>query len=278
MKTDYRNQRIDNREQKTEDRWSVLRPPSSVLCITLLCCITTLGVEINIDEHQLWKEIVSPLDQHLANNKADELKQMIELINSIQFEQPAASHVEPPAVSILEPPAVSTIETQQPATLEDERQKTEVYPPRRDRGQKTESQPPSDIVVVSGVKNGKSMSSQTLQKVEEMLKDPNTIANPLELAEVLFRSGLAGPAGLCYKRALVSIGADDPNMANERAWILFQIGNCLQDDDPNASKESYADLIRTHPDSPWAEIAKSRHALIEWNQQDQPRKLIEELK
>jgi hypothetical protein len=121
------------------------------------------------------------------------------------------------------------------------------------------------------------MSEQTLQAVQHLLKDPNHIPNALELAEILYRSGKPGPAGLCYKQALNSIAADDPNRAGERAWVLFQIGNCLKYDDPNTARESYAELIRTHLDSPWAEIAKSEHGLIDWYQQDQPRKLIQEL-
>jgi len=192
-----------------------------------------------------------------ADNKTNDLKQIIEQIRSIQFESPAVGHIEPSAAGQAEP--------QQPAMPEDEKQKIE-------------SQPSPDVVVVSAVNNDKSMSNQTLHKVDELLKDPNAIANPLELAEVLFQTGVLEPAGLCYKQALVSIAANDPNVASERAWILFQIGNCLKDNDPNASKESYAELIRTHPDSPWAEIAKTKHGLLDWYQQEQPRKLIEELK
>ena len=198
-----------------------------------------------------------------ANNKTDDLKQIIAQIRSIQFE--------PPTVGQDEPSAAGQAEPQQPATPENKNQKTE------DREQKTESQPSFDVAD-SETNNDKMMSNQTLHKVDELLKDPNSIANPLELAEVLFQTGALGPAGLCYKQAFASIAADDPNVASERAWILFQTGNCLKDNDPNASKESYAELIRTHPDSPWAEIAKTKHGLLDWYQQEQPRKLIEELK
>jgi hypothetical protein len=93
----------------------------------------------------------------------------------------------------------------------------------------------------------------------------------------LFRSGRMVSAGLCYKQALKTIPTDDPNLGTERAWILFQIGNCLKDEDPNTAKESYAELIRTHPDSPWTEIARVRHGLIEWNQQEKPGELIRQL-
>ena len=196
---------------------------------------------------QLRKSIVSPPSQRRDNSKTDDLRQMIEQIRSVTFEsqQPAQ---QPANIS----PEPNTASTAKPAT------------------QPVPASAPPEIPA-------KSMSGQTLQTVQHLLKDPNHIATPLELAEILYRSGELGLAGLCYKQALSSIVADDPNWAGERAWILFQIGNCLKDNDPNAAKESYAELVRTHPDSPWAEIAKSENSLADWYQQDQPHKLIQEL-
>ncbi len=207
-------------------------------------------------ERQLWQDNISPPAENAANRKTDELKRMIEQIRSIQFESSSANQAEPQAAEHVEP--------QQQAAPKNEKQKAE-------------SQPLPDVIAASEVSNDKSMSSRTLHKVEQLLKDPNSITNPLELAEVLFQTGEPALAGVCYKKALASINVDDPNVATERAWILFQIGNCLKDPDPGASKETYAELIRTAPDSPWAQIAKSRYGLIDWYQQEQPRKLIEEL-
>jgi TolA-binding protein len=198
-------------------------------------------------ELQLRKSNVSPIDQHRGNDKTDDLRQVIEQIRSVAFEpqqptqQPANTSPEPNTTTIVEPVIQPVPVSARPETPD------------------------------------KSMSEQTLQTLQLLLKDPNRVPNPLELAEILYRSGKPGPAGLCYKQALNSIAADDLNQAGERAWILFQIGNCLKNDDPNTARESYAELVRTHPDSPWAEIAKSEHGLIDWYQQDQPRKLIQEL-
>ena len=108
-----------------------------------------------------------------------------------------------------------------------------------------------------------STSNEMLRLVENQLKDPNSIGNPFELAEILFKSGKQVQAGICYKQALKVLPADDPNFATERAWILFQIGNCFKDEDPNTARESYTELIRTHSNSPWAEIAKARYGIIE---------------
>jgi len=202
-------------------------------------------------ELQLWKSNVSPPNQRNDNGKTDDLRQVIEQIRSMTFElqQPAQQPADTAADISPEPNTASNAE---PAT------------------QPVSASAPPEVPA-------KSMSDRTLQTVRHLLKDPNHIATPLELAEILYQSGKPGPAGLCYKQALNSIATDDPNLADERAWILFQIGNCLKDDDPNIARESYAELVRTHPNSPWAEIAKSEYGLIDWYQQDQPRKLIQEL-
>ncbi len=213
------------------------------------------------ESKQVRKDNISPLPQNVSNRKTDELKNIIEQIRSIQFESQPITQYSSDTSPAKEPQPDKNASAAEHAETAEKKI--------------TESSADSAI---SAVNYDKSTSNQTLHKVEELLKDPNAIANPLELAEVLFQSGRPGMAGLCYKKALASIAADNPNVASERAWILFQIGNCLKDDDPNTSKESYAELIRTAPDSPWAQIAKSRHGLIEWYQQERPDNLIEELK
>ena len=196
-------------------------------------------------ERQLIESRISSLPEDQDSNKADELKQIIEQIRSVK----------------LEPP--------QPA-------------------QKPTSAAPVEIVTAAGVAEqssqpaqtqpvGNPTSDDTLKLVENQLKDPNLISNPFELAEILFRSGRQVQAGICYKQALEVLPANDPNVATERAWILFQIGNCLKDEDPNTAMESYAELIRTHSNSPWAEIAKARYSIIELYQQDNPGELIQQL-
>ena len=188
---------------------------------------------------QLLESRISSLPEDNDNNKTDELKKMIELVRSVKLEphQPAQQPAPPIATTAAEQPS-------QPVQT-----------------QPTES----------------STSNETLQLVENQLKDPNLISNPFELAEILFKSGKQVQAGICYKQALKVLPADDPNLATERAWLLFQIGNCFKDEDPNTARESYAELIRTHSNSPWTEIAKARYSVIELYQQDNPGELIRQL-
>jgi hypothetical protein len=210
-------------------------------------------------ERQLLESRINPPAQSPDGSKSNELRQIIEQVRSVKFE---TSHGEP-------------VEPQQPAQQPvDTSPSVEPQPPAAVLPAETEQQP-----LVSSTETqpaGKSNSDHTLQIVEGQLKDPNQITNPFELAEILFRSGRMVSAGLCYKQALSIMPTDDPNLDTDRAWILFQIGNCLKDEDPNTARVSYAELIRTHPESPWTEIAKVRYGLIEWNQQEKPVELIQQ--
>ncbi len=212
-------------------------------------------------EHPLQESRKSPPVQSHDNSKSNELRQIIEQVRSVKFEKYHGESVEPqqPAQQNADTaPAVPFQPTV--AALPDE----------------TEPQPLASSAATHPA--GESTSNLTLLIIEEQLKDPNQITNPFELAEILFRSGRLVQAGLCYKQALNIMPTDDPNLGTERAWILFQIGNCLKDEDPNTARESYSELIRTHPDSPWTEIAKIRYGLIEWSQQEKPVELIQQLK
>ena len=192
----------------------------------------------------------------------DDLREIIEQIRSISTERPAATE------KIEQKPREGVQKTKDIAqkTNNGEREVVE-----------TDTNIASSFVDVNKVEM-RDYNDRILQQVDELIKEPNRISNPFELAEILFKTGRTAQAAVCYKRALATMTANDPNMAGERAWILFQIGNCLKYDDPNAARESYAELVRTHPDSPWAEAAKSRYDLVDWYQKENPRNLIVELK
>jgi len=114
----------------------------------------------------------------------------------------------------------------------------------------------------------------TLQRLEELLEDPNEVENPLEVAELLFLSGRPVEAGVFYKRALSLMPPDTTGANNDRAWVLFQLGNCLRETNVAKAKESYMKLISDYPASPWTELAKSYGRLITWYQSANPKQLI----
>jgi len=119
-----------------------------------------------------------------------------------------------------------------------------------------------------------SVTDQTLQMLKNLSQHPKQLDNPFELGEVLFLSGHLKEARLFYQEALNRGDANDIASARDKAWILFQIGNCLRNDDLPRATKMYRQLILECPDSPWTDLAKTQEKLINWHQKDEPRKLV----
>jgi len=114
--------------------------------------------------------------------------------------------------------------------------------------------------------------------LKNLANEPRKIANPLELGEVLFMSGNLKEAVLFYSEALKRQDPNDAGASQDRAWILFQIGNCLRNDDMSAAAKIYQQLLTEYPNSPWADFATARNNLIAWYLKDEPLRLIQQLK
>jgi len=202
--------------------------------------------------HRLWQaRISSPEDEKDCIGK-NELKRIIGQIRSIRFE-PEKQAPEP--VIAVEP--LPTIEP------------NETLPLTEAPNQPAETE-------IKFKKPYESVSDKTLRILADLSKHPDRLENPLKLAEVLFLSGNTKEATVFYQEALGRKGTDDARSAQDRAWILFQIGNCLRTDDPPTAKRMYRQLIGEYPDSPWVDLAKAQDKLIDWYQTDKPRTLIEE--
>jgi tetratricopeptide (TPR) repeat protein len=122
------------------------------------------------------------------------------------------------------------------------------------------------------------VTNKTLQAIRNLSKNPGNINNPFELGETLFLSGYLKEAAIFYQEALKRKSPDDAGSARDRAWILFQIGNCLRNDDQPEAIKMYGQLITEYPNSPWKELADARRKLLDWFLKDEPRKLINERK
>ena len=122
------------------------------------------------------------------------------------------------------------------------------------------------------------ITDQTLQILKNLSQHPENLHNPFELGETLFLSGNLKEAAVFYKEALKKKSSDDAGLAQDRAWILFQMGNCLRSDDPPTAGKIYEQLIMEHSNSLWKDLADARNKLLDWYQKDEPRKLIAERK
>jgi tetratricopeptide (TPR) repeat protein len=122
------------------------------------------------------------------------------------------------------------------------------------------------------------VTNQTLQTIRKLSQNPGNLHNPYELGETLFLSGYLKEAAIFYQEALKRKSPDDAGSAQDRAWILFQIGNCLRNDEQIEAIKMYGQLITEFPNSPWKELADARRTLLNWFLKDEPRKLITERK
>jgi len=202
-------------------------------------------------ERQLWQARISPPESEDNKKDEDELRQLIKQICSIEF-KPRSETTEP--IIVVEPapksePNQASVDT---GALEEP-------------GEEVTPKLPYEPV-----------SAQTLQMLRNLLQHPKQLNNPSELGEVLFLSGHLKEAAIAYKEALNRKSPDEPGSAENRAWILLQIGNCLRNDDLATAAKMYSQLITEHPDSPWSDLAKARYKLIDWYLNDKPRTLISE--
>jgi len=205
----------------------------------------------NRSARQLWRAGIAILHDQEDKTGRDELQRIIEQIHSVQFKPPKA----PEPVVVVEPA---------PAAEPDEIP-SDTKAPEELQAKEAESKLPYEPV-----------SDETLQAIEDLLKHSDQLGNPFELGEVLFLSGRLKQAEVFYRQALGRSGADDSGSAQDRDWILFQIANCLREDNPPEALKLYRQLIAEYPDSPWTELAKAQEKLIDWYQKDKPRTLIAE--
>jgi len=207
---------------------------------------------------KLWQDGISVPQGEKDKRSRNKLKRIIEEIRSVEFDSRDQT---PKPVIVVEPmPAAEPDETLSDTEVLEEHEKKEI-----ESGQEIPLlyQPVTD---------------QTLQMLENLSQHLDQVDNPFELGEVLFLSGHQKKAAVFYQEALSRSSADEAGSAQDRAWILFQIGNCLRDDDDAAAKKMYRQLIAEYPESPWTDLAKAQDKLIDWYRENKSRKLIAESK
>ncbi len=232
-----------------------------------------------VNRRLLWQAGFSIAKDQKDNKSKNELQRIIEQIRSVELKP--KNQAPEPVIAVEPAPTTGPNEI-----LSD----TET--PKEPNEKEIESKQPAPFCNKSGSPLAKSrkigpsqnvnplpyepVNDQTLQLLENLLQHPDQADNPFELGEILFLSDCLKEAGVFYQEALNRSSPDKVSSAQNRAWILFQIGNCLKDDDPLTAMKMYRQLIAEYPDSLWADLAKARNKLIDWYQQDKPQTLIAE--
>jgi tetratricopeptide (TPR) repeat protein len=201
---------------------------------------------------QLWRAGIGFYKDQNDKSGKSELKRLIEQIRAFEG-KPPEHHSE--SVFTIEPLVLATEpnETQSDVELTEETRKTIEY----------------DL-------SYEPVTDKTLQMLANFSQDPNQMDNPFGLGEVLYFSGRLKEAVPFYRQALNRMDKDKAGSEQNRAWILFQLGNCLRDYDLPAAKIMYVQLITEYPESTWADLAKVWEKLIDLYLKDNPETLINE--
>jgi tetratricopeptide (TPR) repeat protein len=203
--------------------------------------------------HELWSSRVAAPDPNEDAQARLALKHLIRQVRSMTFPGEKAS-----AGSLSVPQLPPVPEVIRPA-------------PGSRQESKAADQPAGAAALAE---TDSSFSPRARQALESLLKHPDRVRDPLELAELLFLSGRPTEAILFYGQALERTGAGDAATGPDRAWILFQLANCLRETNLAQAQEKYAQLISEFPDSPWTDLAQAQSQLVNWYQNDRPQQLV----
>ena len=133
---------------------------------------------------------------------------------------------------------------------------------------------PPEPIASAAPETTPALSPKMHKTLEDLRRNAGRVRDPLEVAELLFLSGRPTDAVPFYEEALRRTSAGDTASGADRAWILFQLGNCLRETDATKAQDAYRKLIAEYPDSPWTEMARASGRLLAWYQSTRPDRLI----
>jgi len=207
-------------------------------------------------------KITAPVTPQDGEQK-DELERLIAQIRSVRFkpepQSPGPSAASEPETK-MQPPSHEARRESAPA-----QEMTEEPPEKQQKKLHAGPAAPDET-----------LAQETLQLLENISQGPAQLHRPAEVAEILFLSGRLKKAAAFYQQALDQADPNDASTAHDRAWMLFQIGNCLRDDDPTAAGNVYRKLLSEFPDSPWANLAHVWEQFTHWYEKDEPYALLSE--
>jgi tetratricopeptide (TPR) repeat protein len=198
---------------------------------------------------QLWKSRISTLPSEPTGQDKEELGQLIERLKAAESRAKPRDRAQADPAGVQRAPEPNAV----PA------------------GQVAPSPAPSPVKAPTPDANSARLPALVLPDGA----DPNTVTDPLKMAEILYATGLRAKAAPFYQKALAQVDAQDKKKASERQWILLQLGRCWLEDQPAQARQMFSQLISEYPDSPWLDVARTWQGLTDWYLTEQPRQLIQ---
>jgi tetratricopeptide (TPR) repeat protein len=205
-----------------------------------------------LEQLELFGTQLSSSESRKEQESRNRLRRIIEQVRSVKFD----SEIKISNVSV---------EPNEAPVQEPNETVPEVILQKKEETKKTIIEPPK-----------KQVSDMTLSMLKDIKKNPDQLDDPFEMGELLFAGGNTKDAVIFYREALKRTDPNDVRLSQERAWILFQIGNCLRYHEPVAATETYRKLLVEYPNSLWTDLAKAQKEFIDWSLIEKPRELIAE--
>ena len=206
----------------------------------------------------LWKSRISvPKETPQQIREKEQLARLIRRINAIKIAEPAKQSVHKNTNSTVKTGALSDNKT--------------VLVQKSNTSTPVADDPNTEKITVSAVNTSE---PNILTLLKSLADKSDKVDKPFKLAELLRKSGYEKEAVPYYKTALAQQKNDTSKSARRSAWILLQMGLCLRNTHPAQAKDMFARLLKEHPDSTWAESAKTWLRLTDWYAAEKPMELI----
>jgi hypothetical protein len=192
---------------------------------------------------QLWQDRITSISEQGASSSKDQLEKLLTQLRTVEISRPKAGE------NSTEPVTLTTEKT------------TKATPAVSGEGKVGGA--------ASKISDAKTVDL-TLMLVGQVCKNPSTVENSLDMAELLYIKGYLGEAAVFYKETLNR----QKFTPGQKPWVLYQVGNCLRQTDPVSAMTAYRQLITDFPDSPWAAPAKAQEKALDWLQKEKPRELL----
>ena len=199
-------------------------------------------------EQQLWKDSISMFPEKDNLPERDQLQQLLERLRSVEFPRPRTD------ANFAEP-----LRLDSEKSLAAEPNKTESQDGRRAAAKS------------AGDANS---ADKTLGLIRQVCQNPEKVEDSLELADMLYVKGYLKEAAVFYQETLNRQKPDKKISPGQKAWILYQTGNCLRQTDPAAASAAYKQLIAEFPDCPWAASARVQEKVLGWLVNEKPLDLL----
>lgn len=110
-------------------------------------------------------------------------------------------------------------------------------------------------------------------QIAKLLTNPDSIVNPLAVAETLFNKGSYEDAALFFEIALERMEKTKDD--TDKAWALYQYANSLRISDKTGAYKIYHKLLAEYPTSYWTNPARVQQQIIAWHEEYEPEKILE---